>query len=196
MTRMDPGVRRAHRPDVVIRSAAPRDVPAVTAIYAPVVEDGFASFELVAPDEAEMARRLEAGSGLPWLVAEESGEVVGYAYASRFRQRPAYRWSVETTVYLASSRTGQGIGSSLMRALLERLTDRGYVMAFAAIALPNPASEGLHSSLGYEPVGVFPNVGYKQGAWRDVGWWCKQLRQPPEAPSEPVLGSPGEFGVA
>ena len=169
-----------------IRPAVPADVRAITAIYAPVVEHSIASFELVPPNEAEMARRLRSGSGLPWLVAAQGDQVAGYAYASRFRQRPAYRWSVETSVYVADAHTGRGVGKQLMTALIDRLVADGYVMAFAAIALPNPVSEGLHESLGFRPVGVFCDVGYKHGGWRDVAWWSRQLRMPPEEPEEPV----------
>jgi phosphinothricin acetyltransferase len=171
----------------VIRSAVPADVPAITAIYAPVVEHSIASFELVPPDEAEMARRLRSGSGLPWLVAAYGDQVAGYAYASRFRHRPAYRWSVETSVYVADAYAGRGVGKGLMAELLARLGADGYVMAFAAIALPNPVSERLHESLGFRPVGVFRDVGFKHGGWRDVAWWSKQLRSLPEDPAEPVV---------
>lgn len=170
---------------VEIRSAVPADAAGITAIYASVVEHSVASFELVPPDEEEIARRLSAASPMPWLVADDA-RVLGYAYAGRFRQRPAYRWSVETSVYVDGAHAARGIGTALMTELLDRLTAAGYVMAFAGVALPNPPSERLHQSLGFRLIGVFPHAGYKQGGWRDVAWWSKQLRALPDVPEEPA----------
>ena len=150
----------------MIRPADPvRDAAACAAIYAPHVTDGVASFEQVAPDAAEMARRIEAYH--VWLVHERGG----YAYASRHRDRAAYRLTVETSVYVAPRAQGQGVGRALYDALLGELRERGFAVALAGITLPNPASVALHEAVGFEPVGVFRRVGFKAGAWWDVGWW-------------------------
>src|SRR5947209_19690804 len=107
----------------------------------------------------------------PWLVAELGRETVGFAYGSRHRERPGYRWAVDVTVYVADGHRGQGIGTVLYRRLLPTLARQGYFIACAGIALPNPASVALHESLGFQLVGVYQHIGWKAGAWRDVGWW-------------------------
>jgi phosphinothricin acetyltransferase len=173
--------------ELLVRPAARDDALAVSAIYAPVVEHSAASFELVAPDADEIARRMCAEPALPWLVAADGDQVVGFAYAGALRQRPAYRWSVETSVYVGPGHTNRGIGRALLTALLDQLAADGHRMAFAGIALPNPASVGLHESLGFRPVGVFPNVGYKLGEWRDIGWWSRQLGPLVHDPAEPAV---------
>ncbi len=174
---------------VRIRDADPaRDGAACAAIYAPSVEDGPTSFEEVAPDAAEMSARIERTSAThPWLVAESGGEVVGYAYACPHRTRPAYRWAVDVSVYVAADSQGEGHGRRLYAELFERLRRLGYRTACAGITLPNPASVALHEGLGFAPLGVFRAIGWKAGAWRDVGWW--QLELAPigaEAPPEPL----------
>lgn len=171
-------------PDLLIRDAAPsRDAAACAAIYAPHVEGSPVSFEERAPDEAEMAARIERYSaGHAWLVAERAGEVVGYAYATAFNERPAYRWSTSVSVYVGEDARGEGIGRSLYEALFNRLRERGFRIACAGITLPNEASCGLHESLGFELVGVNREIGWKQGAWRDVGWYQLELTPAPEGP--------------
>jgi phosphinothricin acetyltransferase len=176
-------------PPFTIRDPDPqRDAAACAAIYAPHVEDSPISFEERAPGAAEMAERIERYSAShAWLVAELDGEVVGYAYACAHRERPAYRWAVDVSVYVAEGRQGRGVGAALYRALFERLRERGFRVAFAGVTLPNPASVALHESLGFAPIGVARGIGWKQGAWRDVGWW--QLHLAPEAedpPPEPI----------
>lgn len=171
-----------------IRDADPsRDAAACAAIYAPHVEGSPVSFEEEAPDAAEMAARIERyGASHAWLVAEREGEVLGYAYATAFNERPAYRWSTSVSVYVADSARGEGVGHSLYEALFDRLRERGFRMACAGITLPNEASEGLHESLGFELVGVNREIGWKQGAWRDVGWYQRELSPasagPPQEP--------------
>jgi phosphinothricin acetyltransferase len=135
-----------------------------------------------------MARRIEeVVSGFPWLVAEEGDVVVGYAYAAALRDRPAYRWSVETTVYIDGGHRGRGVGRILYTALIDVATMWGFANAFAGIALPNPASESLHRSVGFSQVGVFPRAGHKLGEWHDVGWWHRPLSaaHPPVPPAPP-----------
>jgi L-amino acid N-acyltransferase YncA len=171
-------------PVLSIRDADPaRHAAACAAIYAPHVEGSPVSFEERAPDAAEMAARIERyGAGHAWLVAEREGEVVGYAYATAFNERPAYRWSISVSVYVAEAARGQGVGRALYQALFDRLRERGFRMACAGITLPNEASERLHESLGFELVGVNREIGWKQGAWRDVGWYQLELAPAPDDP--------------
>jgi L-amino acid N-acyltransferase YncA len=173
---------------VAVRVARVQDAEAVAAIYAPIVRDTFISFETEAPDAAEMARRIGATLAThPWLVAQDaSGEVLGYAYASKHQERGAYRWSVNVTAYLAESARGQGLGRRLYSVLLPLLRRQGFRSAFAGIALPNGASVGLHEAMGFEALGVYRDVGFKLGAWRDVGWWRLALSQDDGPPAEPV----------
>lgn len=169
-----------------IRAATPTDVSAIQRIYAAVVAETFASFEETPPDADEVARRMQAEPLLPWLVADDAGRIAGYAYASHHRQRRAYRWSVDCSIYLAVGYRSRGIGRTLYGQLVDEVAELGYRVAFAGIALPNAASVRLHEALGFTPVGVFRDVGYKHGAWRDVGWWQRTLRLPAMPPPEPV----------
>jgi phosphinothricin acetyltransferase len=173
--------------DIEYRLATAEDAAAIAAIYAPYVRDTIISFETDAPDAAEIAVRIERiGRQYPWLVASADGRVVGYAYACENRSRLAYRWSVDVAVYLDPSAQRKGIGSELYRRLFALLRAQGYVNAFAGISLPNAASVALHEAMGFALIGVYRNVGYKLGAWRDVGWWQLALSEPPERPSEPI----------
>jgi phosphinothricin acetyltransferase len=176
-----------------IRVATPLDADAVAAIYAPVVLETPISFELEPPTVDEMRRRIVATlERFPWLVSEDAhGQVDGYAYAGKHRERAAYQWSVDTTVYVRDGSRGQGVGTRLYRQLFERLAELGYFQAFAGIALPNAASVGLHESVGFTPIGVYRNVGFKCGAWRDVGWWQRLLREPTD-PVEPRAFNGGQ----
>jgi phosphinothricin acetyltransferase len=169
-----------------VRPARPDDAGAIAAIYAPYVTDGIVSFETEPPDAAAMAGRMAAGDDLhPWLVAEEAGAVLGYAYASPFRERVAYRWAVETTVYVAGDAHRRGVGRALYEALLELLTRQGFTQAVGVIALPNDASVRLHERLGYVLIGVNAAVGWKQGRWIDVGVWQRRLAEPADPPRPP-----------
>jgi len=170
--------------ELTIRDADPtRDAAACAAIYAPHVEGSPVSFEERAPDAAELGARIQRhGASHAWLVAESGGEVVGYAYATAFNERPAYRWSASVSVYIAAGARGQGIGRALYEALLERLRERGFHMACAGITLPNEASVGLHESLGFEGIGVNRQIGWKEGAWRDVEWFQMELAPVPDGP--------------
>lgn len=180
-----------------VRPALPEDAAAIAAVYAPYVTDGVVSFEFDPPDAAEMTRRMSAGGERhPWLVAEEGGRVLAYAYASSFRSRAAYDRAVETTVYVAGDAQGRGIGRALHHELLARLTAAGFTQAIAIIALPNDASVRLHERLGFAPIGVNPAVGWKHGRWIDVGMWQRALARPvanagPGRPGAPAAsGSP------
>ncbi|HSJ83961.1 MAG TPA: GNAT family N-acetyltransferase [Acidimicrobiia bacterium] len=171
-----------------IRPATVDDAPRLAAIYDPVVRGTAVSFELEPPGPVEMARRIEkVVSGFPWLVAEEGGVVVGYSYAAAFADRPAYRWSVETTVYIDGGHRGRGVGRDLYATLLELAEMWGFANAYAGTALPNPASESLHRSVGFSLIGVFPRAGHKMGEWHDVAWWHRPLSDadPPRPPAPP-----------
>jgi L-amino acid N-acyltransferase YncA len=169
-----------------IRLAKGIDAPAITAIYAPYVRDTAISFETDPPIPAEIARRIETGMpAYPWLVAEAAGEVAAFAYAAPFKSRPAYLWTVETTVYVAPERRGAGLGRAVYGALLTVLALQGYCAAVAAITLPNDASAALHEALGFRPVGILRGVGYKLGGWRDTGWWQLGLAEPSGEPALP-----------
>jgi L-amino acid N-acyltransferase YncA len=181
--------------DPTLRIARPDDAAPIAAIYAPYVRDTAVSFEVEPPGAAEMCRRIEATLDRhTWVVAEEDAGIVGYAYASAHRARAAYQWSVDVTVYLAPAAHRRGIGARLYRALFALLAHAGYTNAHAGIALPNAASVALHERLGFEPIGVYRGVGFKLGAWRDVGWWGKRLAPlatDPPAP-RPVCDLPDE----
>lgn len=138
------------------------------------------SFEEIPPSASEVAARIAASH--VWLVAETQSRLVGYAYAAPFHPRSAYRWSAEVSVYLAESARGRGLGRSLVESVLEWLLRNGYVNAFAGITLPNPASVHLFESVGFEQVALQHSVGFKLGAWHDVGWWQRQLREPTVPP--------------
>lgn len=168
----------------MIRPGRTEDARSILAIYAPIVRESHVSFETRAPTEREMAERIGRATHGPWLVHETRGEVDGYAYAGPFRDRPAYRWSAETSVYVRSDRRRLGVGRALLAALLESLDGGGYRNAFAVIALPNPPSIALFETFGFEPAGVWRAAGWKLGAWWDVGVWQRTLRGDPAPPEE------------
>lgn len=170
-----------------IRQAQTRDAAMIAAVYAPYVRDTIISFEAEPPAAEEMSRRIGAiVARHPWLVAEQDGKVLGYAYAGEHRSRAAYRWDVDVAVYLAAQAQRRGIGRRLYLALFEVLRRQAYVNAYAGISLPNAASVGLHEALGFAPVGIYRKVGYKHGGWHDVGWWALNLLPPRATPAEPV----------
>lgn len=172
---------------VLIRLAVEGDAAAIASIYRPYVTDTFISFEETAPDEGEMARRIRGDvPGLhPWFVAEEDGKLCGFASSAPFRSRPAYRWTVETGIYLIPDACGRGIGRDLLSTLVEMLERQGFVAAIGAIALPNAVSVILHERLGYFYAGTYRRVGFKMGQWLDVGLWEKNLAPRLESPAEP-----------
>ena len=159
-----------------IRDASPEDAAAIQAIYAPIVRDTPISFELDPPSVGEMAERMERVAAThPYLVAERDGAVIGYAYAGPFKERRAYRFAAEVTVYVAESAQGGGIGRALYGALLERLTESGHHTAIGIIALPNPGSVALHERVGFRHVGTVHEAGWKFDRWHDVGYWQRVL---------------------
>ena len=161
---------------MIIRFATSKDASAIAAIYAPYVDGSAVSFEMQSPDAAEMVRRIDKlWPSHPWIVAEQDGQVLGYAYGSPYRERKAYQWAVEVTVYLHADAQGKGLGRVLYVRLIELLSAQGFTKAYGVIALPNPASIGLHEALGFQPFAVFKDIGFKNGAWHDVGWWERDL---------------------
>lgn len=161
-----------------IRSARPEDGAAVAAIYQPYVLKTTISFEDMPPTPVEMSERIAATlPTCPFLVFEAEDEVLAYAYAGPHRARPAYRWSVDVTVYAASHVHRHGIGRALYAELLGQLTRQGFHAAFAGIALPNDQSVGLHEALGFRHLGTYREVGFKFGKWHDVGWWQRSLNE-------------------
>lgn len=154
----------------VVRASTPEDVPAIAAIYAHHVLNGLASFEVVAPDVEEMTRRRAAvlARGLPYLAADVGGQLAGYAYAAPYRERPAYRYSLEDSVYVHPGYIGRGIGRALLEALIEACTAAGYRQLIAVIGdSANAGSIGVHAACGFVRTGLLPSVGFKFGRWVD-----------------------------
>lgn len=166
----------------LIRCATPSDAASLLEIYRPYVEGTAVSFETEVPSVEAFAGRIgKALANWAWLVAQEDGRCVGYAYGSAHRERAAYRWSTETSVYVRPGSQGRGLGRALYQALFERLAERGYCNALAVVVVPNEASVRLHHAVGFETVGVFKRGGHKLGAWHDVMWLQRPLRDgPPE----------------
>lgn len=172
---------------ITVRVASGSDAKAIQAIYEPVVLGTAISFEEVPPSVEEMRGRILATlETYPYLVAEQKGVVIGYAYASQHRARAAYRWAVDVTVYIAENARRAGVGRRLYEALLPMLKGMGYRSVYAGIALPNEGSVGLHERIGFQHIGTFPSVGYKHGAWHDVGYWLLSLDGHSALPEEPV----------
>ncbi len=161
---------------IEIRTATTADAEAIQRIYAPIVRETVISFEYDPPSVEDMAGRIAATLPThPWLVAVADGTVCGYVYAGAHAERAAYRNSVNTTVYIAPEAQRTGVGRALYCELLPELKRRGFHAAFAGIALPNPGSIALHELVGFKPLGVYHEVGFKFGAWHDVGWWQRLL---------------------
>ena len=181
---------------LTIRAARPDDAAAIAGIYAPFVRTGVVSFETEAPDAAQMAARMTGTDGLyPWLVATqpaaagtsevgEGEELMGYAYAGRFRERAAYRHAVETSIYLAPAAEGRGIGRRLYDALLQTLRVQNFTQAMGVITLPNARSVRLHEAVGFRYIGTLGAIGYKLDQWIDVGLWQCALSEQDAPPQE------------
>lgn len=177
---------------MLIRHAHPeRDAAACLAIYAPFVTESPVSFEYEPPSVSEFAERIAHYSEThAFIVAEDDGTVAGFAYACPHRERAAYRWTVETSVYLDADHRGRGVGTSLYEQLLNLLRTQGIRLALGGVTLPNDASIALHRRCGFVQIGVYPSVGWKAGAWHDVAWLACDLR--PDADRQP--GPPPEPG--
>lgn len=168
-----------------VRDATEGDAAACAAIYAPYVTDTVITFESDPPTPSAMAERIAAAMRThAWMVLEDDGRVVGYAYGGPFKSRAAYRWSCEVSVYLEQGRRRTGGGRALYDALFDRLAERGFRTAVAGMALPNEASVGLHRAMGFEPVGTYRNIGWKHGTWHDVAWTQRAIVTTDDTPTE------------
>jgi phosphinothricin acetyltransferase len=187
--------------EALLRAATVDDAAGVHAIYAPVVRDTAISFELEPPTVDEIAGRIRTTlERWPWLVCEARGaaaggggergpSILGYAYAGSHRTRAAYDWCVEAAIYVHPQARRAGVARALYTALFPILRAQGFVNVYAGITLPNPASVGVHEALGFRPLGVYHNIGFKLGRWHDVGWWELALT-PHEGPPRPLLPYP------
>ncbi len=163
------------------------DAAGIAGIYEPIVRSTPISFEVEVPGEQEMRRRIERiMSAFPWLVCDYRDRLAGYAYASRHAERAAYQWSVDVSIYVHSDFRRRRVGQALYASLFRILVGQGYCNAYAGITLPNPGSVGLHESVGFRPIGVYREVGYKMGAWHDVGYWELALQPKTPAPRPPL----------
>ena len=175
---------------MLIRHAAPEDAAGCLDVYAPFADDTAVSFEHEAPSLADYAQRImRVNRTHAFLVAEHDGTIAGFAYAGVHRERMSYRWTCEVSVYLGLDYRGHGLGRALYEPLFELLERQGYRMLLAGISMPNPASVGLHESLGFEQVGVYRRIGWKAGDWRDVMWLARQLG--PETHESQLPAPPG-----
>jgi phosphinothricin acetyltransferase len=171
---------------MLIRLATPADAPGCLDIYRPFVESSHSTFETDVPSVEEFAARIDKFTRThPWIVAVEGERVLGYAYASPFKDRAAYQWTAEVSVYVAPDARRRGLGRALYQALLRCLRRQGYVNAVGLIAQPNEASVALHESMGFRRVAHLPGPGFKLGRWHDVGWWWLALGPLPESPADP-----------
>ena len=182
----------------MIRMAVERDAEQIAAIYRPYVEKTAITFEEAPPSAENIAARIaRVGGAFPFIVFEEpaaAGEILGYAYATRFRERAAYRWSLEDSVYVREDCRGRGIGGSLLTVLIDLLRDLGYVKIYAVITPPNPASVKLHEKLGFTPLARFADTAFKLGAWQSIDWLELTLRQPTRFPRSLLRSQ--EFALA
>lgn len=187
----------------MIRIAQPRDAGEIAAIYRPYVEKTAITFEEIPPGPEEIAAKIaKVGATFPFLVLEEdralgagssgAAEILGYAYATRYRERAAYRWSLEDSVYVREDSVGRGIGKALLVALLELLRELGYFKVYAVITPPNQASVVLHERLGFAHLGRFADTAFKLGAWQAIDWMELTLRPPMAGPTAAPAAAPEE----
>ena len=171
----------------MIRLAKPADAAAILDIYAPYIRDTSITFETEIPSTADFADRISLYlENWPWLVYEKKGVIAGYAYASRYRERSAYQWSIECSVYIHDDHHRSGIARSLYSSLFSILKIQGFTTVYAVINLPNDPSVGLHESMGFTYFATYEKVGYKLGRWKNVGWWKLQLNEYLQEPSAPI----------
>jgi L-amino acid N-acyltransferase YncA len=171
---------------MLIRPIDITDTEAVLNIYQPYIEKTPITFETTVPPAGEFAKRIKTNTEkYPWLVAEDEGRVIGYAYASKHRDREAYQWCVESSVYVLEEYHHTGIAKELYSKLFDVLKESGFVNIYAGITLPNPKSYSFHSKMGFEPIGVYKNIGYKLGKWHDVAWLVKTINPHNDDPAAP-----------
>jgi L-amino acid N-acyltransferase YncA len=172
---------------MMIRLATIHDTEEILEIYTPYVQNTNISFETIVPSREEMESRIKGVLiNNPWIVLEAENSILGYAYASKHRERAAYRWAVDISIYMRQDCRGKGAGKALYTALISILRLQGYYNVYAGICLPNEASVGIHEYFGFKKIAQYSNVGYKFGQWHDVGWWELSLRQHNPEPNEPI----------
>lgn len=182
--------------DYTFRLAKEQDAAALLSVYAPYVENTAVTFEYEVPAVEEFARRIrETLSFYPWLVCEKEGEILGYAYASRHKERAAYQWGCELSVYIKEAAGGQGLGLALYQALIRILEHQNVYNLYACVTVPNEKSERLHAAFGFSPAGIWHHSGYKHGAWHDVAWYEKTCPQLSSADTDPPDKTPDIFAL-
>lgn len=182
---------------ITIRLATPSDAPGMLAIYAPYVSDTSITFETEVPSVAGFEQRISQYLDYcPWLVAEADGTIAGYAYANRHRERTAYQWSVECSVYIHPDYMRIGLASRLYTKLFDILRKQGFRNVYAVINLPNDRSVALHEQLGFRYFATYEQVGYKLGQWKNVGWWRLILGEFGDEPEAPVAFKESSFAKA
>lgn len=171
----------------MIRLAKPSDAAGILAIYGPYVKNSSITFETEVPGTDELEKRINSYlENWPWLVEETNGEITGYAYASRYRERTAYQWSVECSVYVHDNHLRSGIARKLYTTLFAILKEQGFTTVYAVINLPNDRSVAFHESMGFRYFATYEKVGFKLGQWKNVGWWQLQLNEFSEDPKAPI----------
>lgn len=176
---------------LTLREARPTDAAALLDIYAPFILHTTITFETEVPSEAAFAERVrQYAERFPWLLAEEEGRVLGYCYAATHRARSAYQWAVESSVFVAPQAQRRGLATTMYQTLLTALRAQGLHRVYAGVTLPNDASLGLHTALGFTPVGVYERVGFKHGAWRDTAWYQYSLSDGDDAPGPVTAPGP------
>lgn len=174
--------------DIKIRLATVEDSAEILSIYADYITDTAITFETEVPSVTEFEKRIEKVlENYPWLVCEIDGKVAGYAYASKHGERAAYRWSADLSIYISAEYYRRHMATALYKALIALLQKQGYVNAFAGVTVPNLNSEAFHTRFGFQIAGVFKNVGYKLGEWRDVKWFAMNIAEYPKEPQLPVV---------
>ncbi|MGZ8552991.1 MAG: arsinothricin resistance N-acetyltransferase ArsN1 family B [Chitinophagaceae bacterium] len=180
----------------MIRLANPTDAVAILAIYLPYIRNTSITFETGVPAVADFANRIRSYlDNWPWLVYEKEGQVLGYAYASGYRERVAYQWSVECSVYIHEDHLRSGIARALYSALFTILKVQGFTTVYAVINLPNEKSVAFHENMGFKYFATYEKVGYKLGKWKDVGWWQLQLNDYAAEPAAPIKFSALESAI-
>lgn len=171
----------------MIRLAKPSDAAGILAIYAPYINNSSITFETEVPGIDEFEKRISSYlENWPWLVEETDGEITGYAYASRYRERTAYQWSIECSVYVHDKYLRSGIARKLYSILFAILKEQGFTTVYAVINLPNDRSVAFHESMGFRYFATYEKVGFKLGQWKNVGWWQLQLNEYAHNPAPPV----------
>lgn len=175
---------------VIIRLASAADSEGILSIYAPYIENTSITFETETPPINSFAERINYYlQNWPWLVCEINGKIAGYAYASSYRERTAYQWSVECSVYVQDDYLRAGVAGALYEALFEILKKQGFRNVYAVINLPNDRSVALHEKCGFQYFATYEQVGYKLGKWKNVGWWRLTLNEFGDEPEPPVMFS-------